>query len=80
MNVKLEIEISKEAADVADFLKEVVSEIKAGKSAGEIATGSLPKLMNAISGLDQIGAEAKDKEVFARTMGMKLGEIVALFV
>lgn len=77
---KIEVEIAKEAADVMDLLISVVKDIKAGKSAMEISTGALPELMAAIAGADQIAGEVVASAAFARTIGMKCGELIDAFM
>lgn len=62
--VKFELEVGKESKEVVDFIVELVKEIKAGKSAMEIAGGSLPGLMLAVGGFQAIPEELKGKSAF----------------
>lgn len=69
--VKLEIEVPKEANEVADALVLLVEAIKAKKEIAVIVAEVLPKLMVAVDGFSELDDEAKSPE-----MKMLLGILV----
>lgn len=72
---KREEEYCKEVDDVAVLLISIVSDIKGGKSAGDITSGSIQKLIDAVAGIDQLGAESENRKVFLKTLGSRTGEL-----
>jgi hypothetical protein len=71
-----QVEYVKEIDDVAVLLIGIVHDAKAGKSAVEIATGSLQNFLNAVAGVDQVGAEASEnRKVAMQTIGYRVGEL-----
>lgn len=73
---KKEIEYAKEVDDVALLLVHIVQEVRSGKNVADIASGSVAKLVDAISGVDQVGAElAESRKVVLQTLGYRTGEL-----
>lgn len=73
---KKEIEYAKEVDDVAVLLVHIVKEIRSKKNISDIASGSVAKLVEAISGVDKVGAElAESREVVLQTLGYRAGEL-----
>lgn len=72
------VQVPKEAKDVKDLILVMVQDIKAKKSAAEIAGDALPKLMAAIDGFDKLGDEAKTPQiaVLGGLLGGQVGEIL----
>lgn len=77
---KREIEIAKETDDVMVLLIGIVKAAKAKKGVSEIAASELQDFLAAVSGADQIPSEAKSPDAISRTVGMRLGELVAALV
>lgn len=72
-----QVDYSKELDDVALLLVTVVRDIRAGKSAAELAADAFPKLIEALNGVDAVPGELKENlEVSLQTMGYRLGELV----
>lgn len=61
MTVKIPVQLNvpKESKEVIDALTALVADLKAKKSLVEISTDMLPKLLIAVEGYDQLGAELK---------------------
>ena len=72
---KKEVEYCKEVDDVASLLVAIVNDVRVGKSVSEIASGSVQKLIDAISGVDQLDEESKNRKVFLQTIGYRTGEL-----
>lgn len=73
--------IAKETDDAMLLLVALVKDIKAKKSATEIGVDCLPKLMEAVSGIDQVDDEAKEnKEVVLATVGYRTGELAGALI
>ena len=73
--------VAKECNDVMVFLVDLVQDIKAKKSAKDIAITSLPKLIGAIDGIEQIKTEASaDLSVVLATVGYHSGAIAGVLV
>ena len=73
---KREVEFAKEIDDVGVLLVQIVRDAKAGKSAMEIASGSVGNLLNALTGVDQLPAEVKaNRKVALQTIGFRTGEL-----
>lgn len=71
-----QVEYAKEVDDVAVALVHIVSEIKAKKGIGELVGGALPKLIDAVGGIDQAGDEVKEhRKVALQTIGYRTGEL-----
>ncbi len=64
MLVEVKLSVPKEMNDVRLFLGKLVADIKAKKPIAEIAAGSLPGLMSAVEGWDQLDEEAKLAESY----------------
>lgn len=74
---KREILIAKEIDDLGKLLVGIVKDVRAGKTAAEIGTGSLTNFIEAISGVDQLDDEAKSNRLAAlQTISLRLAEIV----
>lgn len=67
--LKIEVEVCKESHEVFDAIAHLVSEIKEGKDALAIAASSLPKVMTAVEGAQNIDDELK-VEQFYDTAGL----------
>jgi hypothetical protein len=70
-----QVEFCKEVDDVAVLLVKLVTEIKAGKSIGDIVSGNVQPLIDAVAGVDQLSAEAAERKVFMQTLGYRTGEL-----
>ncbi len=78
---KREVEYAKELDDCAALLVHIVRDVKAGKTAAEIASGSLQDLMTAMSGIDQVDDElAANRKVALQTIGYRTGELTDAFL
>jgi hypothetical protein len=78
---KKELDYAKEVGEAMELAVKLVKEIKAGKTAAEMASGVLPEFMSAIQGIDQIPAEVKaSKEVVMATVGYHVGELAGAMV
>lgn len=74
--LKKEVQYAKEVDDVCVALVGFVKDLKAKKPVGDILSGSMPKLIDAISGVDQIGDEEKaSRAVFLETILYRVGEL-----
>jgi len=73
------VSVPKEAKEVKDLLVQLVADIKAKKTAVEIAGNSLPKLMAAIDGFEKLDEEAKSPQI-AVLVGLLGGQIGELFL
>lgn len=73
---KREVEICKEADDLLALVIKLVKDLKAKKAIALIAAEDLPLAVTAMSGLEQIGEEAKNEEALFRTVGARVGELV----
>lgn len=70
------IKYAKEADDVMVLVVHLIREARAKKPISEIASGSVAKLVNALSGVDQVGAElAENRKVVLQTVGYRSGEL-----
>lgn len=78
--MKREVEYVKEVDDVAALLVKVLSDAKSGKPAGDIASGAVTELINAISGLDQVSAEVANRKVLLQTLGYRVGEMAGILL
>lgn len=73
---KKEIQYAKEIDDVAVLLVSVLRDVKAGKTAAEIANGAITKLIEALAGVDQMDDEVKGNRVVAlQTIGYRMGDL-----
>jgi hypothetical protein len=71
-----QLQVAKEVDDVALLLVQLVGDIKAGKSAPEIASGVVAKLVDALAGVDKIGAEVEsNRKAVLATIGYRVGEL-----
>lgn len=74
---KKEVEYAKEMDDVGALLVKIVKEAKEKKPVGDIASGSVQALIDAISGVDQVGVEFdKSRKVALQTILSRVGELV----
>ena len=73
-----QVEYAKEVDDVLVAVVSLVKEIRSGKSIGEIAAGSLGKVMDAVGGVAEIDDELRDNRTVAmQTIGYRTGELAA---
>ena len=71
-----QVEYAKEIDDVMALLVHMLSDIRAGKSAAEIASGNIAPLMEAVAGIDGVSAElAASRKVVPETVGYRVGEL-----
>lgn len=70
-----QVEFAKELDDAMILAITLLSDIRAGKSAAEITGDALPKLMEAIAGIDQVPAEMASRKVALQTIGYRAGEL-----
>jgi hypothetical protein len=75
-----QIDFCKEFDDCLALVVNILKAMKAKKPVAEIAASELPDLMNALSGLDQIGDELKNKKVMLETIGLRIADIVDALV
>lgn len=74
---KKEYDCAKEVDDVLALVVSIVEDIKAKKSATDIATGNLAGLMDAISGADKaLDEHAANPGAVYATVGVRVGELV----
>ena len=79
--LKKEIEFAKEVDDVLVLLNTLVADIKAKKTAAEIAGDCLLKLKEAVDGVTGIKDElAANKEVVFETIGYRTGELTKTLI
>lgn len=72
-----QVQVAKEVDDVCELLVKVVSDVRAGKPVADIVSGSVAPLVQALSGVDQVGAELQaNRKVALATVGSRLGELV----
>lgn len=77
----MEKPFAKEVDDVGVMLVNIVKAIKEKKPAMEIVGAELKDLMDAINGIDQLPAEAKENlEVFTATIGYHTGAIPGILL
>lgn len=75
--VQKEIAYAKEIGDVGVALEALLADIVAKKSVAVIAADSFQKLIDAVNGVDQVGAEVQvDRSAALHTMGYHLGGLV----
>jgi len=79
--VKVTFEVPKEFSEIGTALVELLKDGKAGKPAGVIAAENLQNVLNAITGADKVGAEAKDhpKEMFHAAFWLA-AQILTVFI
>lgn len=71
------VSVAKEVDDVLALVVHVVKEVKAGKSAGDIASGSVAKLIAAMAGVDAVKDElAQSKGAVYNTVALRVSELV----
>jgi len=74
--VKKELDYAKECGDVMVLFRDLAEDIRAGKSAGELAAENLPGLMAAITGAQNIGDEVEQsRRAVMATVGYHAGEL-----
>lgn len=72
--VKKEMDYAKELGDVGEALEFLVAEIKAKKPITEIVAGGFQKLMDAVSGVEQVKEElALNRDAAVRTLCYHVG-------
>lgn len=62
--VAVTIQVPKEMNDVKVLVVELIKDIKAKKSPGELVAENIPGLMAAMDGMDKLGAEAQDAAAY----------------
>lgn len=76
-----QLQVAKELDDALLALVGLAKDLKAKKGVAEILAGSLPALIKAMEGLDQIDDELKaNPGAFAATAGYRVGEVVGVFL
>lgn len=77
MSVQIkQVEYAKEVDDVLVAIVHIVSEIKAGKSIVDLGASALPKLIDAVGGVDQVSEEViLHRKVALQTVGYRTGEL-----
>ncbi len=72
-----QVSFAKEVDDFCVLAVGVARDLKAGKPVGEVLTGAVSKVVDALAGMDQVGSEVKDnRSVAFQTIGMRLGELL----
>lgn len=70
------VEYSKEIDDVAFLLVKIVADIRQGKGIAEVVSGAVAPLVDALAGVDQMGAEVSaNRKVALQTIGYRTGEL-----
>jgi hypothetical protein len=72
---KKEVEFTKEIDDVAVLFISVINDVRSGKPVGDILSGNIQGLINAISGMENADDELVMRKVAFQTIGYRLGEI-----
>lgn len=76
-----QVDYAKELDDVLVAVSVLLRDVKAKKSTNEIVADALQGVMNAVAGLDQVGAElAANKQVALQTVGFRVGEIAGVLL
>lgn len=86
--VKIELEVAKEAHELAQGLVEMVKAVKeamkdgfqVGQDVPVIVSAAVQKLPAAIDGLDKLPEELKDAGSFAKAMVVAAADLVEVFV
>jgi hypothetical protein len=55
---------------------QAVTDVKAGKTVGEVVGGLVPLVVKALSGLSQVNEELKDKTRLESTVALKMAEVL----
>lgn len=75
--VKKDVEIAKEVDDVLGLVVHIIQEAKAGKDVGSIMAGSVQKLIDAVSGVDQVAVELESaRKAVYNTAALRLADVV----
>lgn len=81
MIIDKNVKVAKETSEVMDLLVTLVKDIKAKKTASQIAGDTLSKLMTAIEGIDQVDDEAKENlSVMLATVGYSTGDLAGALI
>jgi hypothetical protein len=62
--VAVTVQVPKEMNDVKNLVVELIRDIKAKKTPGELVAENIPGLMSAMDGMDKLGAEAQDAAAY----------------
>lgn len=75
------IEVTKELDDVLLAVVALIKDVKEKKQLTQILTESIPAIIAAVDGVDQIDDELKAHQIeFMRTAGLRVGDIVGAFL
>lgn len=79
MKTEVKILVGKESKEVIDSVVGIIADIKAKKPVAEIVAGSLPSLMTAVDGYDQLGDEMRSdsRNETVAYAGLQLAEVLA---
>ena len=73
---KRSVDFAKETDDVMVLLAQLVRDIRAGKSPGDIASTNVGNLVTALAGVDQVQGEVElHRKVALETIGYRLGDL-----
>lgn len=79
--IKKEVDIAKELDDVCGLIVSLLSDIKAKKPLSDILSQSVAKLIDAVSGIDQVSSELKDsREAAINAVALNLSKIASVLV
>lgn len=74
--IQVQVDRAKEIDDVLVLLVGLVTDLKAKKDLATVAADNLPKLMDAVAGVNQVADELKaNKAVAFATIGSRVGEL-----
>lgn len=76
--IDVTVQVPKEMNDVKNLVVELIKDVKAKKSPGELVGENIPGLMAAMDGMDQLGEEAKDAAAFTLA-GLLAAELAQIF-
>lgn len=79
MKTEVKILVGKESKEVIDSVVGIIADIKAKKPVAEIVARSLPSLMTAVDGYDQLGDEMRSdsRNETVAYAGLQLAEVLA---
>lgn len=76
-----QVEIAKEVDDVLELLVAIVRDLKAKKDTNALLSDNLPKLLDAITGVDQLDDELKqNRPQVMNAAGLRIAELVEVLL
>jgi hypothetical protein len=78
---KREVDVAKEIDDVMKAVVEIVKDVKEKKSVADIAMENMQNLIDALSGVDQMGSELEENRAAAMsTVALRVAELADLLL